>query len=130
MIAFFVLFCSALIDFFFTVKIAENLFSMMEYIVLASLGIVIAEKLQKPKEVTDSNPEHSFFTSMILDIDNHISSKRVITLFSFLYILTIYLGSMFFQFTYTSHILDGMQEILYAGLGTAFVEKLPLRRSE
>ena len=64
-----------------------------------------------------------FFTSLMADVDGHVSSKRLITLLAFVWLSTAFLANIFIQIPLEEFVYDGMLYLVAAGLGFTTFEK-------
>jgi hypothetical protein len=64
-----------------------------------------------------------FFTNLLSDVDNQVSSKRFITVGAFLLIVIAFLLDLFLHVTISPGLLDIIQSIIWAGLGATTIEK-------
>lgn len=73
-----------------------------------------------------------WLSSMLQDGDNgSVSSKRVITLLSFVMCSTAFMADLFTDFTVRKEFFDSMMYIVVAGLGFTATEKFaPKRKKE
>jgi hypothetical protein len=64
-----------------------------------------------------------FFTNLLSDVDNQVSSKRFITVGAFLLIVLAFLLDLALNITIAQGLLDIIQSIIWAGLGATTIEK-------
>jgi len=64
-----------------------------------------------------------FLESALKGLDGHISSKRLITLVSFLCIVIAFMVNVFMSIPLEEHIFDGMLYLVMSGMGFSSFEK-------
>ena len=65
----------------------------------------------------------SWMVSALKGLDGHISSKRLVTLTSFLCIVIAFLVNVFTSIPLQEHVYDGMLYLVMAGMGFSSFEK-------
>lgn len=66
---------------------------------------------------------NSGLVDMISDVDNHVSSKRVVTFLCVIAVLVTWGANLFYKMQISDFIFNGLLYIVVAGLGVATVEK-------
>ena len=65
----------------------------------------------------------SWMNSALSGLDGHISSKRLVTLISFLCIVVAFMVNVFMEITLEEHVYDGMLYLVMSGMGFSSFEK-------
>lgn len=71
-----------------------------------------------------------FLLSLLGDVDGQKSSKRFITLISFLMMCIAFISNIFMDIPLQEFVWDGMMYIVAAGLGFTTLEKFSRNRGE
>ena len=64
-----------------------------------------------------------WLSSALNGLDGHVSSKRLVTLISFMCIVVAFLVNVFMDIPLQEHVYDGMLYLVMAGMGFSSFEK-------